>query len=160
VYTFLCSGLRGVAALPTPLLFLIFNKTVSEIYCYTDGARGDYCSGIGYEIGGEVNHSGCRTLDGTYTSMEAELHALLEAVRVASVESDSVEAITVYTDCEPLVTKLTGPQNETGDWGDYRESAHWLLDKFDSWEVRHCSRQRTEKAHDLARVALREGRNS
>lgn len=133
---------------------------MSGIYCYTDGARGDYYSGIGYTLNGEIDTSGRRTLDGTYTSMEAELHALLEAVRVAAVESESQEAITVYTDCEPLVTKLTGPQRETDDWGDYRKSAHWLLEKFDSWDVRHCSRRQTEQAHDLARAALQEGRNS
>jgi len=133
---------------------------VSDIYCYIDGARGEYCSGIGYTLNGEVDTSGRRTLDGTYTSMESELHAFLEAVRVASVESESRESITVYTDCEPLVTKLTGSQRETGDWSDYRQSAQWLLNKFDSWEVHHCSRTETERAHELAREALHKGRNS
>lgn len=133
---------------------------MGKIYCYTDGARGDYYSGIGYTLNGEIDVSGCRTLDGTYTSMEAELHALLEGVRVASIESGSREAIIVYTDCNPLVRKLTGAQRETGDWGDYRESAQWLLEKFDLWEVRHCSRQQTQPAHDLARAALKEGRKN
>jgi len=133
---------------------------VSNIYCYSDGARGDYCSGIGYTVNGLINRSGRRILDGTYTSMEVELHALLEAVRVASVKSELRGSITVYTDCKPLVTKLTGCQRETGDWSEYRKSAHWLLDKFEFWEIRHCPRNQNQQAHDLARAALKEGRNS
>lgn len=132
----------------------------NDIYCYTDGARGDYCSGIGYSINGEVSVSGCRTLDGTYTSMEAELHALLEGVRVASIRSESRGCIIVYTDCKPLVRKLTGSQREYGDWAEYRKSSQWLLNKFECWEVRYCSREKTECAHNLARKALKEGRNS
>lgn len=91
--------------------------------------------------------------------METELHALLEGVRVASLHVEDRAAITVHTDCQPLVRKLTGPQTETGDWQTYRQSAHWLLNKFDEWEIRHCSRDETETAHELAREALQAGRS-
>lgn len=133
---------------------------MSEIYCYTDGACGDYCAGIGYSLSGEVTVTGSRTIDENITSMEAELHAVLEAVRVASLESEDREMITIYTDCEPLVRKLGRSENARRDWEQYRQSAHWLFEKFDSWDMKYTSRDNTKEAHDLARAALQSGRNS
>jgi hypothetical protein len=92
--------------------------------------------------------------------MEAEFHALVEAVRLASIRSDSREYCEVYTDAKPLVTKICGSESNSGDWADYRASALWLLNKFDDWEVNHTSRRMNGDAHDLAREALFDGRAS
>jgi hypothetical protein len=91
--------------------------------------------------------------------MEGELHALLEAVRLASIDSDARTYCEVYTDAKPLKSKLTEADELSGKWADYRDSAHWLLNKFDDWEIVWCPRQSNEKAHKLAREALAEGRN-
>lgn len=135
-------------------------NATDKITIHVDAARDDTISGLGYVITGEVSHEGNKFLVGQYTSMEAELHALLEGVRLATVRSNSREMCEVYTDCQPLRTKLCGSQPESGDWHEYRMSAHWLLDKFDSWEVIHTSRSHNEAAHNLAREALEAGRQS
>jgi hypothetical protein len=92
--------------------------------------------------------------------MEAELYALLEAVRVAEREAGSDKSIAIYTDCRPLKRKLCASNERRDDWHTYQQSAHWLLDKFDSWEVRHCSRDKTHTAHDLAKDAFHEAQST
>lgn len=129
------------------------------IVCYTDGSCGTFCAGIGYEIRGDVEQTGSRPISDNITSMEAELYAVLEAVRVAKRDADSHESITIYTDCRPLARKLRASNDERDDWHTYQQSAHWLLDKFDSWEVRHCSREQTQVAHDLAKNAFYEAQS-
>jgi len=132
----------------------------ATIRIYTDAARGNQCSGLGYTMSGEVSIEGHKYLEGHYTSMEAELHALLEAVRLASIESEHREYCEVYTDCKPLRAKICGREDEREDWAEYRTSARWLLNKFDSWEVNYSPRSSNEEAHELARAALFEGRES
>lgn len=90
--------------------------------------------------------------------MEGELHALLEAVRVASIKSSEREYCEVYTDAKPLKTKLVEADELSGKWVTYRESAHWLLNKFDDWQIVWCGRESNEKAHKLAREGLSAGR--
>jgi len=133
---------------------------VSDIYCYTDGSCGSDCSGIGWHIEGEVEVDGCRTIDENITSMESELYAFFEGVRVASVESDCRRSITVSTDCRPLRNKICAIENGREDWEQYRQSARWLLNKFDSWDVQYVDRDQTSEAHELARRALKNGRQS
>lgn len=134
--------------------------TTDEIVIYVDAARDDQIAGLGYVIRGEVSLSGQKYLTGHYTSMEAELHALLEAVRLASIESEHREYCEVYTDCKPLRGKICGDAGNSEDWQEYQTSALWLLNKFDSWEVNYAPRSSNEEAHDLAREALFEGREA
>lgn len=129
-----------------------------ELYIYVDASRGDQCSGLGYVMKGEVNDRGRKTLYGTYTSMEAEFHALVEALRIASQASQSNEYCEVYVDVEPLTDKMREPDDNSEDWRDYRRSFHWLANKFDEWELEHIPREHNEDAHKLAREALFEGR--
>ena len=129
-----------------------------KITIHTDAARGEHVSGLGYIIQGEISRKGRKVLLGEYTSMEAELHALLEAVRVASFDSDARSECVVRTDCEPLVRKIRASENERDDWEQYRRSATWLLDKFDDWDVQYVFRSNNQDAHELAREALFEGR--
>lgn len=136
------------------------NTDTDEIIIYVDAARDDQIAGLGYVIRGEVSLSGRKYLTGHYTSMEAELHALLEAVRLASIESEHREYCEVYTDCKPLRTKICGADEERDDWAEYQTSARWLLGKFDSWEVNYAPRSTNEEAHDLAREALFAGRRN
>lgn len=109
---------------------------------------------------GEVSHSGNRALDGTYTSMEAEFYALVEGLRIASQRSESREYCEAYSDAKPLVRKMHGSEPCRDDWTSYRDSCHWLLDKFDDWELNHCPRTSNEDAHHLAREALHDGRDA
>ena len=129
-----------------------------KIIIYVDAARDDQIAGLGYVIRGEVSIEGHKYLTGHYTSMEAELHALLEAVRLASIDSEYREYCEVYTDAKPLVGKIEGNTGDREDWEQYQQSALWLLNKFDSWEVNWCSRGSNEEAHELARKALYQGR--
>jgi len=92
--------------------------------------------------------------------MEAEFYALAEGLRVASVHSNSREYCEAYSDCQPLVDKMSGNERRRGDWEDYYDSCHWLLNKFDDWELNNCRRDLNEDAHELARQALTEGRQS
>ena len=92
--------------------------------------------------------------------MEAEFYALAEGLRVASVNSNSREYCEAYSDCEPLVDKMRGDERRREDWEDYYDSCHWLLNKFDDWELNNCRRDVNEDAHELARTALQQGRKS
>jgi ribonuclease HI len=134
-------------------------KTNTHTVVYVDASRDDYVAGLGYTITSDKTISGSKYLEGHYTSMEAEFHALVEAVRIASQQCENREYCEVYTDCEPLVRKICGGKETRADWEQYRQSAHWLLNKFDSWNVNHTSRERNEDAHNLAREALFEGRS-
>jgi ribonuclease HI len=133
-------------------------STSDSTIIYVDASRDDQIAGLGYTIDGDVDISGRRYMVGHYTSMEAEFHALVEALRIASQESEHNEYVEVYTDCEPLVRKVCGGREERADWEQYRQSALWLLDKFDSWELKHTDRRSNEQAHNLARDALFAGR--
>jgi len=132
----------------------------ADIVCYTDGSCGTFCAGIGYDIRGDVEQTGSRSITDNITSMEAELYALLEAVRVAEREADSGKSIAIYTDCRPLKRKLCASNEDRDDWHTYQQGAHWLLDKFDSWQVIHCSRDQTSMAHDLAKDAFHEAQST
>lgn len=129
------------------------------IELHVDAARGQQCSGLGYVICGEVSLEGRRVLMGTHSSMEAEYYALVEGLRVASIESESRMMCEAYTDCKPLTTKMRVPDANSQDWYDRRQGCHWLLNKFDKWELEHISRRTNSRAHELAREALFEGRS-
>lgn len=129
------------------------------IRVYTDASRGEFVSGVGYVIEGEVNTSGRRIFDERLTSMEAEFLGLVEGLRIASQRSQSREYCEAYSDAKPLIDKMRGDEKREGEWRDYYDSCHWLLGKFDDWDLHYCSRQDNEDAHNLARRALKEGRN-
>lgn len=158
----LVQSVASFAPLPLPLSISRFsmNSNTDEITIYVDAARDDQIAGLGWTISGEVSAADKKFLTGHYTSMEAELHALLEAVRVASVESSERGHCTVYTDCEPMRGKIYAHDLNRDDWAEYQTSARWLLDKFDSWDVSHTTRSHNEDAHQLAREALKNGRES
>lgn len=128
------------------------------VVVYSDAARGDHVSGLGYVIEGEVSIEGCKFIVGDYTSMEAEYHALMEALRVAAAESSSMTKVEAYVDVEPLVTKMRVPDGYSQDWFDRRAGCHRMLNKFDDWKLECISRKHNGDAHDLARCALFEGR--
>jgi len=132
------------------------NDDVVEIN--VDASKGDNVIGIGYVINGSLSVKNNKFIVGEYTSMEAELHALLEALRVASINFSSDDECVVYTDCQPLRDKIYGNESNSSEWKEYQTSAHWLLNKFDSWEVRWVSRSGNGEAHRLAREALFESR--
>lgn len=90
--------------------------------------------------------------------MEAEYHALIEGLRIASIESNSRSRIDAYVDVEPLTTKMRRPDSKSADWRDRREGFLWLANKFDEWELKHIPRGANENAHNLAREALFKGR--
>jgi len=130
------------------------------LIAHTDGSSGDDVSGIGYTIEdtSEQTECGKRTLFGEYTSMEAEYHALVEALRIASQRFESETCITVWSDCKPLVRKLNGSEDNSNKWQRYREGCLWLLKKFDSWSIEYLPREENKSAHELARLALKQGR--
>lgn len=132
----------------------------SDIICRTDGSCGKLNAGLGYHITGEVEASGSVTVEENITSMQAELYALLEGVRVASLHSDKRESITIYTDCRPLKRKICASENDREDWEEYRQSARWILNKFEEWDIHHTSRDMTMQAHNNAQTALDRGRNA
>lgn len=147
---------------PFRFLFIIdsHHATLDSIIVHTDASRGDQCSGLGYVLSGQIETSGNMVLMGTHTSMEAEYYALIEGLRIASIESDDRSGVVAYTDAKPLVTKMREPDGNSQDWYDRRKSCHWLLNKFDSWELEYVPREHNEDAHQLARTALFEGRDN
>lgn len=86
--------------------------------------------------------------------MEAEYYALVEGLRVASVESEHREHCVVYSDCQPLLDKMRGENDNSGHWYDYYHGCRWLLDKFEDWDLRYCPRERNGDAHEMAHRAL------
>lgn len=125
---------------------------------YADASSGQFVSGVGYVISGEVEYSGNRIFYEQLTSMEAEFLAVVEGLRIAANRVESREYCEAYSDAKPLTKKLNGSQECSGEWRERRESARWLLDKFDSWNVYYCPRECNEDAHQLARAALLRGR--
>lgn len=147
-----CDERDGSLLHSTPLTFLLMKV-------YVDAARGEFVSGVGYVLEGEVNASGRRVLDDTYTSMEAEFLALSEGLRIASQRSQSNEYCEAYSDCRPLVDKMRGDERRSDEWDEYHATFEWLSGKFDEFELNHCSREDNEDAHQLAREALFAGRS-
>ena len=129
------------------------------ITLHVDASRGEFCSGIGYVMTGSVEHEGCKTLEETMTSMEAEYYALVEGLRLAAMLSEDCEGIDAYVDVKPLVTKMRRPDGKSEVWRTRRRGCHWLLNKFDSWELSWQPRSKNGKAHDLAQTALDDGRS-
>lgn len=126
---------------------------------HVDASRGEFVSGIGYVLEGEVHESGTHILNENVTSMEAEFFALVEGIRIASLRVESREYCEVYSDAKPLVSKMRGDERHSGDWQDYYNSFHWLIGKFDSWDIEYVPREHNEDAHQLAREALFKGRS-
>lgn len=125
---------------------------------YTDAARDNEVSGMGWEVvlsDDEVVQDS-RYLIGDYTSMEAEYFALLDGLRFAR-RHDTGE-IEVYSDCEPLITKIRTPDGDNQDWYDRRRGAHRLLNKFDDWTIEWTPRSANSRADRLAYEALERGR--
>lgn len=131
---------------------------MSKITIYTDASRDEQCSGLGYVISGEVEVADNKVLMGTYTSMEAEYHALTEALRVASIESDERGTVEVYTDAKPLTKKMRVPDANSEEWRERRRGFHWLANKFDQWDISYVPRSSNTQADELAKQALYEGR--
>lgn len=123
-----------------------------------DAARDDYVTGIGYCVEGNVSVTGRRYMHHNYTSMEAELLALLEGVRIASLESENRSRCVAYTDAKPLVNKMLYSNPDDEQWQAYRESFLWLIGKFDKSSLYWCQRECNTDAHSLAQRALDEGR--
>lgn len=145
-----------------PLTFFIavtLHQLCMVLQVYTDASRGEFVSGLGYIVEGDVNVSGNRVLDGQYTSMEAEFYALVEGLRIASVRSEQREYCEAYSDAKPLTKKMRGSQRCSDEWQDYRTSYEWLAGKFDTFELNYCPRECNEDAHELAREALVQGRS-
>lgn len=145
----------------SPLLpFYTFSITISPpaTVIYVDAARDDLITGIGYTIDGEIHLDGQRYFEGHHTSMEAEHLAVVEALRVATVNSSERETCDIYTDCEPVVGKMRGTQNSSDNWAKRQSSYRWLAGKWDDCTLASVGRELNEEAHELAREALFEGR--
>jgi ribonuclease HI len=114
---------------------------------------------LGYVITGEVEIAGNKVLMGTHTSMEAEYHALTEALRVASLESSSRSKVEAHVDVKPLTTKMRAPDANSEEWRTRRRGFHWLANKFDEWELKYIPRENNKQADRLAKEALLDGRS-
>lgn len=123
-----------------------------------DAARDDFIVGIGYTFSGAIELENKKYIRGNHTSMVAEYYALVEAARLATVHYQNSWEVTIYTDCEPLVSKMCGSEPTWGDWEDRREGCMWMMNKFDSWDILYRPRSNHGRAHRLAREALFEGR--
>lgn len=127
---------------------------------YTDAARDDTVTGIAYVISGEVNLEGCRSMEGNYTSMDAEYHALMEGLRVASQASRSNTGVTAYVDVKPLISKMQTPDEKSELWRERRIGFNRMVGKFDEHDLEWIPREQNRRADELAREALFEGRQS
>jgi len=125
---------------------------------YTDAARDDDITGIGWKIVLADNTvEGNRYLCGTYTSMQAEYFALLDGIRHA--KRYGTDEIEVFCDCKPLVKKMRVPDTDKG-WYDRRRGCLRLLNIFDAWELEWMPRAENSTADRLAFEALEEGRRA
>jgi len=95
---------------------------------------------------------------GTYTSMQAEHLALMEGLRVATVESNERDELELYTDCEPLVDKMLHDTRNRGDWRERRASYEWMASKWDECSLGSVGRELNKRAHRLAVEAFDNGK--
>jgi len=95
--------------------------------------------------------TGHDTIEGTYTSMEAEMVALVRGFKEA-LRLGEREVIKAFTDCQPLVQKI---KNHTPVLdGSYVKTVHFLSEIIDYWDVKWVSREQNEVADRQAHVAL------
>jgi len=103
----------------------------------------------GYLQTGKI--TGHDTLSGKYTSMEAEMVALVRGFKEA-LRLGERESIKMFTDCQPLVQKI---RNHTPVLdGSYVETVHFFSQIVDHWDVKWLSREQNEVADRQAHVAL------
>ena len=95
--------------------------------------------------------TGHDTLDGSYTSMEAEMVALVRGFKEA-LRLGEREVIKLVTDCQPLVKKIKN-HSPVFD-GSYVETVHFLSEVIDYWDLKWVSRKHNEAADRQAHVAL------
>ena len=117
---------------------------------YTDASRRENVVGIGYVIQLDSTYDGSTSFEGEYSSMDAEILAILEGLRVASQTHRG--HVTIHTDCNPAAHKLTSKQD--GKWKEYQESFEWLVSKFESYELKTIDRAENTQADHRAREAL------
>jgi ribonuclease HI len=129
---------------------------------YTDASVqncGD--AGIGWEIvekesvnspADETLATGHDVLTADVTSMQAEFLALMRGLKEA-LRLGERERVELYTDCQPLVGKITNhiPLTETGH---YIDAFHSLLDHVENWDVSWVSREKNTVADREAHVGL------
>lgn len=133
---------------------------------FTDASKGEGVFGLGYVIdlktGARIE--GKRYVEGEYTSMEAEWHAMMQGIEIAKQNVTSYDTdIEVIVDCQPLVDKIREPDDMYDDkWFNYRSRALEVLFDFEEWDLYWRERSTTEqnkRANRLAREALWQGRD-
>lgn len=126
---------------------------------HTDASHDEDVIGIAYIIEDDIEDihvEGKQYIEGDYTSMEAEYHALMFGIHAASWYGG--DTLVVCTDCQPLVDKMYYPDANSQKWYDMRSECHALLNTFDCWEMNHIPRSHNERADRLAKEALWFGR--
>ena len=132
---------RAVSLLPSPLAFM-------EIY--TDASRRGSVVGIGYVIKLDRVYDGNKSFEGNHSSMDGEILAILEGLRIASQYHDG--HVEIHTDCDEAARKLTSKQ--AGKWKEYQNSFEWLINKFDSYELKTIDRADNTHADRKAKEAM------
>ena len=117
---------------------------------YTDASRRECVVGIGYVIHFDKVYDGSKSFEGDYSSMDGEILAILEGLRIASQHHDG--HVEIHTDCDEAARKLTSKQ--TGKWKEYQESFEWLVGKFESYELKTIDRADNTQADHKAREAM------
>ena len=128
-------------------------KTVI-VRCDGSFCRKDNIAGIGYIIESnhgdtlEKHHSESKLAE---TSTQTEAHACLTAIRAAKKYNPS--HLILYSDCDPVIDKITDG-NPTHQKEVYHQIRH-ELQYIKRTNIKYTPRERTRKAHDLARLSLR-----
>lgn len=118
---------------------------------YTDARRTDDGIGLGFVF--DTNDGvtkDCKYVEGEFTSMEAEFYALVEGVwRCTRFDVDTIYC---FVDCKPLVQQMERPTQDK--WATFRDSIHWLLNKFEYWGIRWIPREQNTEADYLSNKVM------
>lgn len=117
---------------------------------YTDASSRGSVVGVGYVIKGNSVNAGETSFEGNYSSMDGEILAILEGLRILSQYYDG--HVEIHTDCDEAARKLTSKQ--VGKWKEYQESFEWLVSKFESYELKTIDRSNNTRADRRAKEAL------
>jgi len=113
---------------------------------FTDASKHDDVIGVGYVLFDDQRYCYKHSYDEELTSMQAELWAIIEGLKTALYHG--AEAVTIYTDCDPLAEKI-----RSNDLTDFTEPFYELTGELDEFYVYNIPREHNDEADRLAKEA-------
>ena len=130
--------------------------TTSAVIHFDGGARppdnGPAAIGYTVEIDGSTEESDCNHI-GTATSNEAEYHALIKGLEVASKQGCT--EVKARGDSQLIVRQVTGDwQTKEPHLREIRDRVREVAEEFEQFEIQHIPREENREADALVEQAF------